>query len=103
MALDRARRLRFCSSVSTIPVGLDFSSISSLALSRPCPGLSRSRAAEQTAVDQQDSKQDEEIKDREREPPLRRRGGAFLIALAAQAPRECDHQGSRDQRGYAVG
>src|SRR3954465_135631 len=64
IAIERARRLRRCCSVSTIPV---LSGLLSIPSDTPSPRPSRRPAAEQAAnstLDQQHGEEREEIKDR---------------------------------------
>src|SRR5205809_580414 len=95
-AIERARRLRFCASVSTILSGL--STIFS-------PRTSPRRAADgdgQAVLDQEDGEQHEEIDDRKREHPLRGLFGAGAFAFDAHAPSQADHGGPRDERRHAI-
>src|SRR5580704_8554284 len=97
MAIERARRLRFCSSVRTMRSGLS-SSMSS-------PELSRRRMAAEAAhhaFDQKDGEENEEIKNREAEQPLGVLGRAEAGALAPEAPGQYHHRAPGEQRGHAV-
>src|SRR4051812_43631994 len=92
MAIERDRRLRFCASVRTMPSS--FSSMSSPAPSRP--------VADQTALDQKDGEQQEQIEDREAKQLLRRRIGALALALAAYAPGQRHHREAGNERDHAI-
>src|SRR5262249_27046128 len=91
IAIDRARRLRFCSSLSTIPFG--FSSMS------PKPSH---RVAYHAALDQQHREEDEQIEDGESEEIVRRALGALAVTLAAHPPGERDHQHAGEERCHPV-
>src|ERR1700704_2653095 len=86
MAIDRARRLRFCCSLRTILCG--FSSIS---LPAAAPTL-----------DQQHRKEHEQIKDRESEKMVRRTVGACAFTLVAHAQSERDHEKPAHKRGHSI-
>src|SRR5271165_1275585 len=92
IAIERARRRRCCSCVSTILPGSR--SISSL----PPSHLGTYDAS----LDQQHGKHDEEVQDRERKQAPCRAIGSLAVPLLAQLQCESDHQGAREQRGSAV-
>src|SRR5262245_55173960 len=94
-AIERARRLRFCASVSTILSG-------SSGMSSPEPSR-RPMTDERgpSALDQQHRKEREQIQDREREHPL---GGPLArraLPLHVDTPRQRDHGGAADNRANA--
>src|SRR5215510_6147785 len=91
IAIDRARRLRFCSSLRTIPFG--FSSMS------PKPSH---RVAYHAALDQQHREEDEQIEDGESEEIVRRALGALAVTLAAHPPGERDHQHAGEERCHPI-
>src|SRR3954452_16520085 len=91
IAIDRARRLRFCRSLRTIFGG--FSSMSSPA--------STAEAAE-PALDQQHREEHEQIKDRKSEKMVRRAVGACTFTLVAYAPSERNHEKPDYQRGDSI-
>src|SRR5215468_5689765 len=70
MAIDRARRLRFCCSVSTMPVGAGLPGKSCLSPEFCCSAMRSPSGPHpvamepaQSAVEQQDGEQDEQIED----------------------------------------
>src|SRR6516162_2730662 len=93
MAIERARCLRFCSSVRTIRSG--FSSMSS-------PDTSRRRTAEKTTLDQEDGEEDEQIEDREGEQAPGQPRAALTICRDLEAPSQCGHYAAGEERDRPV-
>src|SRR5215467_2978795 len=85
IAIERARRVRFCSSVRTILSG--FSAMSSPA----CGRCSSRRTPEQAGFGQQYGEEDEEIENGESEKVPRCTLGLLALSLAAHSPRQCNH------------
>src|SRR5258708_29641365 len=86
IAIERARCLRFCSSVRTIRSGL--SSMSS-------PDPSHPRMAEETtryALDQENGEENKEVNNRKPEQPLGESCRALAGAFDPQLPRPRHHQ-----------
>src|SRR5712672_699736 len=91
-AIERARRLRFCASVSTILSGLS-------AISSPKPSRRRpANEAAQSTLDQEDGKEHEEIANREREHLHGHPLCACALAHDAHAPSHGDHHGAGNER-----
>src|SRR5712675_3225897 len=96
IAIERARRRRRCTSVSVTLSG-------SSAMSLPAPSHSRmARSTGPSALDQEHSKEREQIEDRIGEQAARRPRRALALAHAVHAPGECDHDGAGDDRSYAI-
>src|SRR6266700_3714875 len=71
--------------------------------SSPAPSHGRiARHAGQSALDQEHGKEHEQIEERVGEQAARRARRALTHADAAHAPGECDHDGTGDDRGYAI-
>src|SRR6266851_2455406 len=97
MAIDLARRRRFCSSVSTMPFSLSLSSMPA-----SCSSQQAAAGSAQPVIDQEHREQYEEIEDRNAEQPL---GGPIALVFVTQdldPEGEPDHRGAGRDRGHAV-
>src|ERR1700675_3754700 len=96
IAIERARRLRFCSSVRTILPG-------SRSMSSPPPRRPITcKVTCEACLEQQHGKNDEEIQDRERKQPPCRVIGSLAFPLLAQPPGERDHHRACQERRHAI-